>query len=324
MKILITMPYNPNIISILYEQIEKLSKLGFNVELDRSMKRLTENEIIDRTKKVFAHICGADAWTEKAINSNDSIKIISRIGVGYDTVDLTSATRKKIAVTITPGAGAESVSEYCLAMMLAFSRNVLLADNEVRNNGWKKYAGPSLFRKKLGLIGLGNIGKQLSKIVVGFGMEILAYDKFQDEKFAAKNNIKYCELETLLNESDFISVHVPLTKKTKNMISQKELLLMKPGAVIVNAARGGIINEKDLFCALKNKTIAGACLDVFDNEPIGPENPLLNLSNIILSPHNAGSSLEGKNQVFEAAVKNVIDYYLGKKPTGLLNEEVLN
>lgn len=322
-KVIISMPWAPDIVSELDEYIKLLEDKGLHVILDPKQKRLTESELIEKWPDVYAHICGADAMTAKAINSADKLKIISRIGVGYDTVDMSTATAKGVAVAITPGAGAESVAEYAFALMICLSRKVLQADREVRKGVWDRVPGPSLFRKKIGIIGLGNIGKKLASLTKSFDMKVLAFDFVQDEKYAHENNIEYCALDELLKQADYVSVNVPLTDTTKNFITAKELKLMKPQALIINAARGGIINENDLYVALKDGVIAGAALDVFEQEPVDQSNPLLTLDNVIVSPHNAGSSSEGKNMVVRAAVQNVIDIAEGKIPAGVLNPEVL-
>jgi phosphoglycerate dehydrogenase-like enzyme len=229
-----------------------------------------------------------------------------------------------VAVTLTPGSGAEAVSEYAMAMMMAVARRVVEADHAARNKNWVRFVGGPLFHKTLGIIGTGHIGKKLAGISRGFEMKVLAYDEFRNEQWAAENNITYCAtLDELLKNSDFISIHVPLIPSTANMIGKRELALMKPRAYLVNCARGGIVNEADLYEALKNHVIAGAAMDVFDSEPVNPDNPLLTLDNFVASTHNAGSSLDGKNKICEGAAINLIEFAQGKKPYGILNPEVL-
>lgn len=318
-KVVISMPYRPEVVTDLPIYMDVLRDNGFEPILDTRFRRLTEQELIDLWPGVYAHICGADALTEKAMESADSLKIIARLGVGMDTVDIPAATKHGIAVCNTPGAGAETVAEHTMAMMLASTRRLFEADRIVRDGRWEKTAGYSLYRKTLGILGFGNIGKQLAKIVSGFDMKILAYDMYPDEDHARTHGITFCSVEQILHESDFISVHLPLTEETRGSIGKNELAMMKPTAQIFNCARGGIIDETALYEALRDGVIFGAGLDVFDQEPVNMDNPLLSLNNLLVSPHNAGTSFEGKNNVLRAAVENVIAITNGQIPKGYLN-----
>ncbi|GHT02244.1 hypothetical protein AGMMS50276_32040 [Synergistales bacterium] len=243
------------------------------------------------------------------------------MGAGYDSVDMSAAKKKNIAVTITPGANAEAVAEYAFTLMLALSRGLVQTDKRIRNSDWKLFIGNSLAGKKLGVVGLGNIGKILCRHAINFSMEILAYDEYKDEDYAVKNGISYCSLEKLIRESNFVSLHVPLNDNTRKMFSTKEFNMMKPSAYIINCARGGVIDEDALYEALKNDVIRGAGLDVFGKEPLAAESCLRTLDNVILSSHTAGSTVESREKVFEIAVRNVIDYFEGRVPKGIVNPE---
>ena len=326
-KVLFSMPYPPSVVSDLDQFLEQLQEHGLEPIVSETCgRRMTEDELIQAWTDVYAHICGADPMTERAISSSETLKIISRIGIGSDSVDIQAATKKGVAVCVTPGAGAEAVAEHTFAMILALSRRIVEQNNLVKGGNWgKKVVGYSLYGKTLGIIGLGNIGKRLILNAAGFDMRILAYDPYyQDESFAKKNNVIYCDLDTIYRESDYISVHLPLTDETRGMISANEMSVMKNSAQIINCARGGIIDEVALYHAVKNGSISGAALDVFAEEPVNMENPLLTLDRIIVSPHNAGTSVEGKNKVVGMAVQNVIDVYEGRCPRGLLNPEVMS
>lgn len=322
-KVLLSMPWPPEMVTELDQYLSSMKQNGFEVILDSKQQRLTEQELIARWPGIYAHVCGADQMTAKAIASADALKIISRIGVGFDSVDIPSATAKGIAVGTTPGAGAETVAEFAFAMMIALSRGVKKIDRDVREGKWTKTAGRSLYRKTLGIIGFGNIGKQLSKIVSGFDMKILAYDPYPDYDYAAAHNITYTTVNQIIENADFISLHVPLNDETRNMLDANAFKRMKPSCQIVNCARGGIINEQDLYEALKSGKIAGAALDVWENEPADLSSPLFTLDNLLVSAHNAGTSLEGKNKVVEAALRNVVEYSQGHTFRGLLNPEVM-
>ena len=323
-KVLITQPWSTSIVTEFDTYVSWLKEKDCEVIVDQKRTRHSEQEVIDILPGLYAHICGVEAYTAKAMEYADQLKIISRIGVGYDTIDIPAATKKGIAVATTPGAGAETVAEHAFAVMAALTRRIVQLDKAVRNGEWKMVAGPSLYRKTLGIIGLGAIGKQLAKIVSGFDMKILAYDLSIDEEYAKKNNIKSVSLEELLKNSDYISLHVPLNDGTKYLIGEKELKMMKSSAQIVSTCRGKVINEEALYRALKNNTISAAALDVYEKEPVNMDNPLLTLDNIIVTPHNAGTSLEGKNKVVGVAVKNVLKFIDGEVPLGLKNPEVFS
>jgi D-3-phosphoglycerate dehydrogenase len=321
-KVLITQPWDPSIVTEFDTYVSWLEERGLEVIIDPKQISLTEQDVIERLPGLYAHVCGSDALTAKALEYADKLKIISRIGVGYDTVDIPAATAKGIAVTTTPGAGAETVAEHAMALMLTMTRKIFQCDRSVREGSWIRISGPSIYRKTLGIIGLGTIGKQLAKIVSGFDMKIIAYDPFKDEKYAKEHNITYVSLEELLKTSDYISLHMPLNKETKYMIREETLKMMKPSAQLINCARGGLIDEDALYHALKDGVIAAAASDVFEKEPVDMANPLFELDNFIMTPHNAGTSVEGKNKVVGAAIKNVLDIMDGKMPIGLKNPEV--
>jgi D-3-phosphoglycerate dehydrogenase len=209
--------------------------------------------------------------------------------------------------------------------MLAAARRVTELDAAVRRGDWVRLPGPSLWHKKLGIVGTGRIGKKVAEVTRGFDMKLLAYDVNPDRQFAKDMNVTYFDsLEEMLGEADFITIHTPLTPDTKDLIGAKQFAAMKPGAILINCARGGIVNEQALYEALKNKTIAGAGIDVFAQEPVSPQNTLLTLDNLVVSTHNAGTSLEGKNSVVKAAVCNVIEYSLGLRPNGIINPKVID
>ena len=323
-KVFINMNWEASAVTEMNDYIKMLENSGFEVELDPRPRRLYEEELIKKLPNIYAFLGSAVPFTKQVFDVCKNLKIISRTGVGYDSIDLEEANRRGIAVTITPGAHAEAVSEFTLALMLATARRVVECDKAARSVNWIRFPGPSLFRKKLGIIGTGFIGKKLAEIVQSFDMRILAYDVKHDSGFAEKYNVYYCNnLEDLLKEADFVCIHVPLTEFTRNLITLKHLKMMKQSAYIFNCARGGIINEADLYTALKEKIITGAGIDVFDNEPVNMDNPLLTLDNVVVGTHNAGTSWEGKNSIVKGAVINLLEFESGKQPYGILNPEVL-
>ena len=256
------------------------------------------NNYLDEMKDADALIVRIAKCDANAIENSPKLKVIGRTGVGYDSVDVKKATELGIPVVITPGANNRSVAEHAVAMIFALSKNLIEAQNEMCKGNWEIRGAKKAFElegKTVGILGLGAIGRETAKICKGCGMSIAAYDPFmtkeQVEGYGAKYYEDYVEL---LKDSDVVSIHVPLTDQTRNMISKKELSVMKPTALIINCSRGGIINEADLVEALNNGVIAGAGTDVFCSEPPKTDDPLLNCRNLIVSPHSAAQTTEGR------------------------------
>ena len=224
-----------------------------------------------------------------AIEHSPNLKVIGRTGVGYDSVDVKKATELGIPVVITPGANNRSVAEHAVAMMFALSKNLLEGQLEMGKGNWEIRGAKKAFElegKKVGILGLGAIGRETAKICAGVGMEIAGYDPFLSrEQVEAMGAEYFADYKQLLRACDVVSIHVPLTDETRDMISAAELAQMKPTAILINCSRGGIVNEADLCAALKAGVIAGAGTDVFCSEPPKPDDPLLNTPNLICSPH---------------------------------------
>jgi glyoxylate reductase len=299
-----------------------------------ALKRLREVADVDvveedsiRTKegllKVISNYEGAivalPPFDSEVINKAQKLKIISRHGVGYDSIDVKAAREKGIHVTVTPG-NSESVAEIAFGLILAVAREIPQAHSYVKDKRWREradrmtFVGVELSGKTLGLIGLGRIGSLVAKIGRGFNMKLLYYDVVRNRKLEKELPIEYRSLSQLLTESDFVSIHVPLTNETRGLIGEKELKMMKRNAILVNTARGPIVNEKALYNALKDKWIAAAGLDVFEEEPINQESPLLELDNIVFTPHIAGSTREARRRCAMMAVENTIQVLQGKTP----------
>lgn len=268
---------------------------------------LTQNEMIKEIEDVDAIIVGVDPLNSEVLIHAKKLKIISKYGVGLDNVDTNYAKAKNIEVTITSGANSDAVADFAFTLMLSAARNIIPIDSGCRKMKWNKITSIGVYGKTLGLIGMGNIGKEVAKRALGFGMKIIAYDMFQDLDFAHKNNIEYVTINRILREADFVSLHLPLTDETRYIIGEKELKLMKKNAVIVNTARGGLIEEEALYYALKNHDIWGAGIDVFETEP--PKNvKLLELDNIVIGSHCAASTVEAVDNMGIMAAKNVINF----------------
>ncbi|MBW1962652.1 MAG: hydroxyacid dehydrogenase [Deltaproteobacteria bacterium] len=266
--------------------------------------------------------------TRGMMNNAQKLEIISKHGVGYDNIDVAAATELNIPVTITPEANSDSVAELAISMMLALARNLLRADADLKTGQFKKredYTGVELGEKTLGIIGLGRIGSRVARrMSLGFKMRVLAYDPFISVEYAAQFNAELLEeLDALLTASDVVTIHAPLTELTKNMIAEKQFRKMKQDAFIINTARGGIVNEADLFRALTENWIRGAGLDVFVKEPPHPkDNPLLGLQNVIVTPHLGSGAKESLMRMATHAAEEIIRVLSGKQPKHPVNPEI--
>jgi D-3-phosphoglycerate dehydrogenase len=246
--------------------------------------------------------------TREIIESGEKLRIIARAGVGVDNVDVDSATKCGIIVMNAPGGNTISTAEHTMSMLLSLSRNIPQANASIRRGEWerKKFIGVELQGKILGIIGLGRVGAEVAKRALSFGMRILAYDPYLSTEKAERLGVRVTDLDTLFRQSDYITVHVPMTDETKYMLSEKEFAVMKPGVRIINCARGGIIDEKALYNAIKDGRVAGAALDVFEEEP-PQNNPLLTLDNVVTTPHLGASTEEAQVNVAIDVARQVVD-----------------
>ena len=284
-------------------------------------KASSHEEFIQRMKEAEAviNVRAYSKFMEEVFKSSPSLKLLSILGTGTDNVDLEAATRYNVLVTNTPGFAAVAVAEHALALMLAVARQIALIDRQVKEGKWPRGLMTQLYGKTLGLIGLGAIGGQLAKISKGIGMKAISWTFHPSKQRAQECGVEFISLEDLLREADVISVHLRLTSQTQNLIGEKEFSLMKPTAIIINTARGPIINQGALVDALTERTIAGAGLDVFDKEPPSSDDPLLKLDNVVLTPHNAGMTPETIEKGAQMAVDNIINYLAGK-PSYVVNK----
>ena len=252
--------------------------------------------------------------TKEIIQAAVKLKVIGRAGVGLDNVDLEAATAKGIIVMNTPAGNTISTAEHTFSMILTLSRNIAQANASMKKGEWKrsKFMGVELYNKVLGIVGFGRIGSEVAKRALSFGMRVLAFDPFLSAQVAEDIGVESAELNKVLQESDYITVHTPLTDETRHMISDKEFGLMKKNVRIVNCARGGIIDEQALVRAAKEGKIAGAAMDVFENEPLAADSEILKLDNVITTPHLGASTEEAQINVAIEVAEIVRDALLGR------------
>jgi len=295
-----------------------LRDAGFEYFKSRSDKPLTAEELIPLIEDADALIAGNDNVNEQVIASAKKLKVISRYGVGYDNVDLKAVKQRGIVVTNTPNTNDNSVADLAIALLLSLARNIPVVQSMVKQGEWKRTLGTEIWGKTFGIIGLGRIGKGVVKRAKGFNMRILCCEKFPDHDFAKEYGVEYCSLEEVLKQSDFISIHVPLLPETKHLINKEAFSMMKPGAFIVNTARGGIVDEAALYDALSFKRIAGAALDVTENEPL-KGSPLLALDNIIITSHIGGYTSDAVKNMGVTAARNVVLVLNGEPGAHIVN-----
>jgi D-3-phosphoglycerate dehydrogenase len=273
---------------------------------------LTADEVLERLPGVDGYVAGLDTIDAGVLEkAPDSLKVISRYGAGVDRVDLAAAAKRGIAVTNTPGTNAVAVCELAFGLMLAAARRIPQLDAAVRQGEWPRSQGLELCGRTLGIAGLGAIGKNLAVRAKAFGMRVAAYDPYMDERFAAEHGIETGPLEAVLKKADFLSLHVPLTDKTRHMIGAEAIASMPDGAVIINTARGGIIDEQAAADALRAGKLRAVCLDAFEQEP--PQNsPLMGMDGVIMTPHTGAHTGEAVSAMGFMAVENLIQVLHGR------------
>ncbi|MET0513736.1 MAG: phosphoglycerate dehydrogenase, partial [Nitrospiraceae bacterium] len=259
--------------------------------------------------------------TAEVITAAKRLKVIGRAGSGLDNVDTAAATRRGIVVMNTPGGNTVTTAEHTMAMIFAMTRRIPQATASTKAGKWEKeqFMGVELYNKTLGIVGVGQIGGYLVKLALGVGMQVVAYDPYLAEERAQEMGVTMVELDELFRRADIISVHTPLTPETKSLINAQALAKMKPGVMIANCARGGIVNEGDLYHALKTKHIAAAAFDVFEQEPVKSDHPLLTLDNFICSPHIGASTTEAQENVAVGIAEQIVDYFTKGIARGAVN-----
>jgi phosphoglycerate dehydrogenase-like enzyme len=298
---------------------------GAGLELVYPMRaaQLTEEELMQLLDGARACLAGSEPYTRRVIAAHPQLRVIARAGVGYDAVDLAAATEHGVAVTIAPGTNQDSVAEHTFALILALAKGLVPQHASVKTGGWPRQANLPLRGRSLGIAGLGRIGKAVALRGAVFGMKLLAYEPFPDHTFVSQTGITLVPFERLLAESDYLTLHLPLTPESKYLMNRRTLALMKPSAFLINTARGGLVCEADLFDALKNQRLAGAGLDVFEQEPTAANNPLFTLDQVVLTPHAAGVDLQSRDDMALSAAQAIVALRRGEWPAAqVVNPEV--
>jgi len=316
MKILATDP-------IAAEGLDLLSKQGYEVDYKPD---ISPNELLKIIGQYDAlMVRSRTKVTKEVIEAGKNLKVIARAGVGVDNIDVAAATERRIPVVNAPASLTTSVAELTLGHMLSLARQIPRANAGMKAGKWEKKAfmGTELKGKTLGLVGIGRIGAEVCRLCQAFGMDVIAYDPYLTAEAISKMGAEKVDLDDVLKRADYVSIHVPKTPETEGMIGIEALRLMKPTAYLVNCSRGGLVDEDALVRALKEGMIAGAALDVFKDEP-PTGSPLLELENVVLTPHIGGSTEEGQSRASPDAAEGVIAVLSGKRPKYIVNPEVLS
>jgi glyoxylate reductase len=256
------------------------------------------------------------------------LRVVSNMAVGYDNIDIAEATRRAVLATNTPGILTETTADFAFALLMAAARRVVEADRYTRQGRWKTWGpqvllGQDVHDACLGIVGLGAIGLEVAKRARGFGMRILYFDHRRRPREERRYGLVPTELDELLREADFVSLHVPLSSETRHLVGERELSLMKPTAILVNTARGPVVDQRALYRFLKERRIAAAALDVTEVEPIPMDDPLLTLENVIIAPHIASASVNTRTRMASVAVDNLLAALRGEEPPNCVNRQAL-
>ena len=294
------------------DQVERMKSKGLEVHYNATGKAYTHEEFKALAKDADAIIVGVDKMDREMMEGCPNLKAVCKFGVGTDNIDLDYAKEHSIYVGRCVGSNSRSVAEHVLSMMFMEAKNLYTSVRDVKQHGWNKPTGREIYGKKLGIIGFGMIGKYLAEYAYGCGMEVYAYDAFAiAEETARQYHVQISTLEDILTDCDYISLHVPLLESTRNMISTEEFKKMKKDACLLNAARGGIVDEEALYEALKKKEIRSACFDVYSSEPPREDDKLLTLDNFLLTPHTAARSMESEQRTCAMSTDIILEQLIG-------------
>lgn len=305
--------------------VDKL-KNAFDVRMWEKEEEPVPREILEKeVQEIEGLYCLlTESIDRDLLNLAHSLKIVSNMAVGYNNIDVAAATEKGIMVTNTPGVLTETTADLTFALLMASARRLVEASDYLRAGSWKTWSpmqltGQDIYGATMGIFGLGRIGEALVKRARGFDMNILYHNRSRKPDVEEQLGIQYVSKEALLRKSDFVCVLTPYTQETVNYIGVKELSIMKPNAILINTARGGIVNEEALYHALKRGQIWGAGLDVFEEEPVGTDHPLLSLPNVVALPHIGSASYNTRLKMALLAAENLIQGLQGNTPKNLVN-----
>ncbi|MBX3436997.1 MAG: phosphoglycerate dehydrogenase [Planctomycetaceae bacterium] len=294
---------------------EILERAGFAVErVDRSLNLSDEQTLISTLAGCSAVLASSEPYTPRVIEGLPHMRVIARTGVGYDAVNVDACDKHRIAITTTPGVNHHSVAEHTIALLMGVARGFPDLDMRVREGRWQRFEYPRVMGCTLGIVGLGRIGQAVVPRALGLGMKVIAHEPYPNTAFVAEHNVELCALDDLLGRADYVSLHIPLTPETKHLLNQERIAKMKPGSVLINTGRGGLVDEKALNDALTSGHLRGAGLDVFEVEPLPLSSPLLNHRHVLLAGHVAGLDAESRHDALTMAAETIASLKNGGWP----------
>ena len=299
--------------------VDVLRNSGFELVYPKKKAQMTEDELMEQLVGIRGSLAGSEPYSRKILQAHPQLRVIARAGVGYDAVDTAAATDFGMAVTIAPGTNQDAVAEHTFTHILAIAKNLISQHLGTVALQWPRQANLPLRGQTLGIAGLGRIGKAVALRGEAFMMKLLAYEPYPDHAFAKAHGITFVSMDQLLAESDFLSLHLPATKESQHLINRTTLAKMKPSAFLINTARGALVKEADLIEALQQKKIAGAGLDVFEDEPPA-DSPLFYMKNVLVTPHAAGVDLKSRDDMALSAAEAIVSLSKGEWPA----EKVMN
>ena len=281
---------------------------------NKTGKPLSSKDVASLLPGMDGYIAGLDMIDRTALNTADCLKVISRYGVGYDRIDLNAAREKGIIVTNTPGANSVSVAELTIGLLLSLARQIPESIQSVRQGKWSRTSGISLRGKTVGILGLGAIGKCVAVRLKRFDCRIIAFDPNVDDEFVAKLGVEVVSMDEVISQADFLTLHLPVVPETRGLVNEEFLNKMKKGSFLLNTARGELVKEDDLLAAIQSNHIAGAALDVFSQEPPSIDNPLIQMPNVLVTPHSGAQSDDATNAMGRMAMEDCLAVLRGLDP----------
>ena len=302
--------------------LERLRSAGCEVVVRDTPTPVTEAWLMEQTRDVAGLIFAMEPVSARLIEGASKLQVIARPAVGFDTVDIDACTRRRIPVTLAVGTNHESVADFTFALLLSVARNVVAAVNATQQREWPRFPGTEVWGKTLTILGLGRVGKAVARRARGFDMRILAVTGTEDREFATRFGVEFVSLEEGLRAADFLSLHAPLSEATEGVINERALAMMKPGAYLINTARGSLVDEAALAEAVRTRRLAGAAVDVLRQEGPGSSSPLIGVPGILVTPHMATFAREASERVALAAVESVVQVLQGQRPAHVANPAI--
>jgi phosphoglycerate dehydrogenase-like enzyme len=294
---------------------EILRDAGFDpVVCDRTVSLWNEDNLIGQLDGAVAVLAGSEPYTRRVIESSSSLKVIARMGVGFDAVDVAACDDRGVFITTTPGVNHDSVAEHTFALIMGLARDFPRQDRAVRRGAWVRQALPRVEGSTLGIVGLGRIGRAVAWRGVGLGMKVLAFEPHPDRAFCEKWGIEVVSLDDLLKRSDYVSLHCPSTPESRHLINAERLAMMKAESVLINTARGPLVDEAALIEALRSGHLRAAGLDVFEKEPLPTSSPLIEMENVLLAGHTAGLDQESHRDTYAMGAEIIVTFARGERP----------